>query len=168
MDVLGRDPLLNAELVFTTHYKPFNDIVGTRARKFHIILPDGKDKWNFRLLSVFLNELELIPGESRQFDQAKKRYVFISYHSEIDYDARIIIHVNPDLSITVEASIPFILLYMTSIREDIITDAGSQGRKCKNVSKKTMHRFIRTWKINTEVLVQYQLSTNAFLLQRFF
>ena len=129
MDAVARDPLLNAQLVFTTNYKPYNDLVGVRARKFHTILPDGKDKWNYRLLSIFLNELDMIPDVHRQFDQAQKRYVFISFYSEIDSDARIIIHVNPDLSLNVEASIPFILIYMTSIHEQIMTDAKEENAK---------------------------------------
>ena len=136
--------LLNKHIDFTTEFKHRDEFLGPRSQKFHIILPDGKEKWDFRNLLTLLNELNLNIGECR-YVKDFKRYCSFTFFAD-DF-IKLIIHVDENLTPSVEASLEFIFLYMKLINEDILTDRATQNRKYKVPRKKTMTRFGMHWKL---------------------
>ena len=138
--------LLNKHIDFTTEFKHRDEFLGQRVKKYHLIHPEGKSEWNYRLLLAFLNETNLNIDEFRYIKDKTARYCLFTFY--LDDFVRIIVHIDENLTPTVEASLEFIFLYMHQIEEDILTDRGSQNRKYKTPRTKTMTKFSIHWKLH--------------------
>ena len=147
----ARDEAISSEYIdFTTEFKNEIDYFGKSVNKYHLLLIDDKKEWNFRLFSVLLNEINLLPGDSRYYEDCFKQYHYFSYFCESDHNVRIGVHVNKDNTILVEASLEFIFTYMNISYKEITTDIGSRGRKTLTEHKKKMICFQCHWKVKND------------------
>ena len=127
MEIHPEERQRNPKFEMSTAAKLENDFIGTKAPQFHNIFLNNDRKWNCRLISALLSELDVFDLYHDTYNP-KEEYQLFSFGSKINNEILLHVYVHKDLSIDVTAHYSFITKQGKCNDSFEPREFGSQGR----------------------------------------